>query len=70
VVTQQHPQLGKYETVGTMIDFSETPGTIWGPPPLVGQHSREILREFGFEDSQIDDLIADKAVFETILAAR
>ena len=70
VVTQQHPQLGKYETVGTMIDFSETPGTIWGPPPLVGQHSREILREFGFEDAQIDDLIADKAVFETILAAR
>jgi hypothetical protein len=36
----------------------------------VGQHSREILREFGFDDAQIDDLIADKAVFETILAAR
>ena len=70
VVTQQHPQLGKYETVGSMIDFSETPGTIWGPPPLVGQHSREILREFGFDDTQIDALIADKAVFETLLAAR
>jgi crotonobetainyl-CoA:carnitine CoA-transferase CaiB-like acyl-CoA transferase len=70
VVTQQHPHLGKYETVGTMVDFSETPGTIWGPPPLVGQHSREILREFGFDDDQIDGLIADKAVFETILAAR
>ena len=51
VVTQQHPQLGRFETVGTMIDFSDTPSTIWGPPPLVGQHSREILREFGLDDA-------------------
>jgi crotonobetainyl-CoA:carnitine CoA-transferase CaiB-like acyl-CoA transferase len=68
VVTQQHPQLGRFEHIGTLINFSDTPGTIWGPPPLVGQHTREILHEYGLDDEAIDSLVADQAVFETMLA--
>jgi crotonobetainyl-CoA:carnitine CoA-transferase CaiB-like acyl-CoA transferase len=33
-----------------------------GAPPLVGQHSREILREAGFADEEIDSLGADGVV--------
>ena len=32
----------------------------------VGQHTREIMREFGFTDDEIDALCAEKAVFETM----
>ena len=39
VVQQQHPKLGRFEHFGTTIDFSDTPGKIWGPPPVVGQHT-------------------------------
>lgn len=38
------------------IGLSATPPAIQGPPPRLGQHSREILREAGFEDAEIEDL--------------
>ena len=66
VVEQQHPKLGRFEHFGTTIDFSDTPGKIWGPPPLVGQHTREIMHEYGFDDTEIDKLIEVKAVFEEL----
>jgi crotonobetainyl-CoA:carnitine CoA-transferase CaiB-like acyl-CoA transferase len=64
VVTQDHPVLGRFDHFGTTIDFSETPGQIWGPPPLVGQHTREIMHEYGFDDDDVDKLIEIGAVFE------
>jgi crotonobetainyl-CoA:carnitine CoA-transferase CaiB-like acyl-CoA transferase len=66
VVTYDHPELGRFDHAGLQIDFSDTPGRVWGPPPLVGQHTREIMREFGFADDDIDALCAEKAVFETM----
>ncbi|MEO5840878.1 MAG: CoA transferase [Acidimicrobiales bacterium] len=66
VVTYDHPELGRFEHAGLQIDFSDTPGRVWGPPPLVGQHTREIMREFGFAETEIDDLCRDKAIFETM----
>ena len=64
VVTQDHPELGRFDHFGTTIDFSDTPGRIWGPPPLVGQHTREIMHEYGFDDDDVDKLIEIGAVFE------
>jgi crotonobetainyl-CoA:carnitine CoA-transferase CaiB-like acyl-CoA transferase len=64
VVTQQHPQVGRLETFGTTIDFSDTPGRVFGPPPVVGQHSRAILAENGFGPTEIDDLLAADAVYQ------
>jgi crotonobetainyl-CoA:carnitine CoA-transferase CaiB-like acyl-CoA transferase len=64
VVHQQHPKVGRFEHFGKTIHFSETPERIWGPPPVCGQHTREIMREHGFEDAEIDKLADAKAVFE------
>ena len=53
-------------TAALPIDFSDTPGKIWGPPPLVGQHTREIMHEYGFDEAEIDKLVEVKAVFEQL----
>ena len=66
VVEQQHPKLGRFDHYGSSIYFSDTPGRIWGPPPVCGQHTREILHQHGFEDAEIDRLIAGKAIFEEL----
>jgi len=66
VVEQQHPRLGKFEHFGTTIHFSDTPSRIFGPPPLCGQHTREILHQHGMTDTEIDELVASGAVFEEL----
>ena len=66
VVHQQHPKLGEFDHFGRTIYFSDTPGRIWGPPPLCGQHTREILHEYGYDDADIDKLVGVKAVFEEL----
>jgi crotonobetainyl-CoA:carnitine CoA-transferase CaiB-like acyl-CoA transferase len=66
VVEQQHPKLGRFNHFGSTITFSETPSRIWGPPPVVGQHTREIMRENGYDAGEIDKLLAGEAVFEDL----
>jgi crotonobetainyl-CoA:carnitine CoA-transferase CaiB-like acyl-CoA transferase len=66
VVHQQHPRLGEFDHFGQTIYFSDTPGRIWGPPPLCGQHTREIMHEYGYEDADVDKLVETKAVFEEL----
>ena len=65
-VTYDHPELGRFQHSGLAIDFSETPGVVQGPPPLVGEHTREVLAEFGFVAVEIAALLASDAVFETL----
>jgi len=56
VARYEHPLFGAMRQFGELIRFSETPGRIAGPPPLVGQHTREIMRELGYRDDDIDAL--------------
>jgi formyl-CoA transferase len=57
-----HPTAGKFETVAPFIRFMETPLAITLPPPLLGQHSREILAEAGIDEHEIDRLITSGIV--------
>jgi crotonobetainyl-CoA:carnitine CoA-transferase CaiB-like acyl-CoA transferase len=66
VVHQHHPKVGGFDHFGQTIHFSDTPGRIWGPPPVCGQHTRAILRNYGYEDTEIDKLVQNKAVFEEL----
>jgi crotonobetainyl-CoA:carnitine CoA-transferase CaiB-like acyl-CoA transferase len=45
--------VGWFEQTGLLFDFSETPGVIQGPPLVVGEYTREVLRELGYSDTEI-----------------
>jgi crotonobetainyl-CoA:carnitine CoA-transferase CaiB-like acyl-CoA transferase len=49
----EHPQYGRFRQFGHLVDLSETPGRIAGPPPMLGQHSREVLTELGYSADEI-----------------
>jgi crotonobetainyl-CoA:carnitine CoA-transferase CaiB-like acyl-CoA transferase len=61
VADYSHPQYGRFRQFGHLINFSETPGHIAGPPPLLGQHSYQVLEELGYPPEQIRAL-RDKGV--------
>jgi crotonobetainyl-CoA:carnitine CoA-transferase CaiB-like acyl-CoA transferase len=42
--------------------FSVNEATIGGPAPRVGQHSREVLRDLGYSEAAIEQMIKDRAV--------
>ena len=56
VAEYEHPTLGRLRQFGHTVDFSETPGRIAGPPPRVGEHTREILAELDCSEAEIADL--------------
>jgi len=55
-----HPSEGRIRMVRPPVRFGEAECTLRHPAPLLGQHSREILREAGLAEAAIDDLIARK----------
>ncbi len=65
VVELEHPEAGLTRALGCPIHFSATPAQITRPAPLLGQHTRELLKEFGYTDQQIDTLTAQGAIAET-----
>lgn len=66
VVETDHPQAGRTRGVGCPIHFSATPGPASTPPPLLGQHTRVLLREAGYAEGQIDELIEAGVVAEPV----
>jgi crotonobetainyl-CoA:carnitine CoA-transferase CaiB-like acyl-CoA transferase len=69
LTTIEHPVAGKFQTVAPFIRFMETPLAITLPPPLLGQHSREILAEAGLDRTEIDRLVASGVIAAPARAA-
>lgn len=42
--------------------FERTPGVVGGPPAAAGEHSREVLADWGFTESEIDALVEQDAI--------
>lgn len=58
ITSYEHPRAGTVRVAAPAIRMSETPPTIERPAPLVGQHGREILAEFGLSAEEIAALEA------------
>ena len=56
VVDLVHPQAGATRALGCPIHFSETPPQVRRPAPMLGEHTREVLLEYGYSDAEIDAL--------------
>jgi crotonobetainyl-CoA:carnitine CoA-transferase CaiB-like acyl-CoA transferase len=62
VVELEHPRAGRTRALGLPIKLSASPGAVARPAPTFGQHTREVLGEFGFSPAEIDALYAVNAV--------
>jgi crotonobetainyl-CoA:carnitine CoA-transferase CaiB-like acyl-CoA transferase len=65
VVDLVHPQAGPTKAVGCPVHFSATPTAVTRPAPRLGEHTRALLRDYGYGNPEIDDFIA-KGVVEAL----
>jgi crotonobetainyl-CoA:carnitine CoA-transferase CaiB-like acyl-CoA transferase len=61
-VEYDHDSEGRVKTPGFPIRFARTPSTVERGAPQIGEHSREILAEAGYDAAAIDQLLAAGAV--------
>lgn len=61
IVDYEHPA-GQYQMVGLPVSLSRTPGAIRRPAPEFGQHTEEVLLEYGFDWGEIEELRAAGAI--------
>lgn len=52
-VELQHPKAGGIRNIGVAVKLSDTPGSVRTPAPLLGQHTDDVLAEFGYADADI-----------------
>jgi crotonobetainyl-CoA:carnitine CoA-transferase CaiB-like acyl-CoA transferase len=62
VVEVDHLTLGPVKTLGLPVKFSATPGKVRTGAPLYGEHTRQVLHEYGFDDQQIDRFEKEGAI--------
>lgn len=63
LVEIDQPGIGKMKIANSPIRLSETPGEVYAPAPLLGQHSEDVLKEIlGYSREEIDRLKEEDVV--------
>jgi crotonobetainyl-CoA:carnitine CoA-transferase CaiB-like acyl-CoA transferase len=62
VETIEHPEAGPLKMVGSPFKFSDTPTSMRRGPPVLGEHSEEILRDLGLDAGAIAKLRSERVI--------
>ncbi len=62
VTEAEHSRLGPVETLGLPVKFSRTPGGVRRGAPLLGEQTREVLKEHGYSEAEITMLAREGAI--------
>jgi len=62
IVETDHPLAGRTKGIGLPVHFSDTGTSTSRPAPVYGQHTADVLREYGFSDERIRSLVQEGAV--------
>jgi len=63
VIEVSHPKIGSIKTTGLPVKLSRTPGSVRRPPPMLGEHTDEVLRQvLGYDETSVADLRSKKVV--------
>lgn len=58
-----HPIAGKVKLVGPPVTYSYATNIVRSPPPTLGQHTLEVLRDIlNYSDDKIENLIVQKVI--------
>jgi crotonobetainyl-CoA:carnitine CoA-transferase CaiB-like acyl-CoA transferase len=60
----QHPKAGKVRMPGASLGDRAAQSRVHLPPPMIGEHSRVVLTDFGFSTEEIDLHVASGAVIQ------
>ena len=60
-----HPTLGRLRTLGSPLKMSGTPIDATRRAPLLGEHTREVLLESGYSDTEIETLQRQRGIDRT-----
>jgi crotonobetainyl-CoA:carnitine CoA-transferase CaiB-like acyl-CoA transferase len=58
----EHPTEGRLKQIAPTVKLSATPGAIASPPPLLGEHTRVVLKSIGYNDEMIGSLAREGVV--------
>ncbi|XP_030407255.1 succinate--hydroxymethylglutarate CoA-transferase isoform X1 [Gopherus evgoodei] len=65
IMEMDHPTVGKIAVPGPAVRYSEFNASKPKPPPLIGQHTVEVLKgALGYEDKAIEELLGTGAVVQ------
>ena len=62
-IKTEHPKIGEVDNIGVVAKFLEKPSSIRTPSPLLGEHTKNVLIDFGFSEEKIKNLFDNKAIF-------
>jgi crotonobetainyl-CoA:carnitine CoA-transferase CaiB-like acyl-CoA transferase len=62
LLEMDHPTIGKIKNIGFPVKLSRTPAAVRRPPPLLGQHTEDLLKELGYGPQEIETLRKEKII--------
>ena len=62
IVQLEHPALGVAKSIANPIRLSNRPVSYRLPPPLLGEHTAEILRTLGYGENEVREMAAESAI--------